>query len=171
MGGGRIGAVVIRPLGAEDRSWMVSALTGVWGSTLVARDGQLIDAAGLPGLVALSEDRRIGLVTLSLVGRRCEVVTLQVEQEGRGVGRALMAAATTTARAWGATMLWLVTTNDNGRAIALYEGLGLELVELRVDGVAASRAVKPSIPLVRADGTPVRDELVYAVDVAGTAPG
>ena len=161
----------IRPLTDDDRPWVHRALAEAWGSTVVARHGVVVDAGALPGFVAVAGGRRVGLVTYSTADDAVEVVTIHVEQSGGGTGQALLGAVVDEARRSGATRLWLVTTNDNGRAIAFYERFGMELVEVIADGVRASRVVKPSIPMTGADGVEVRDELVYGLDLTGRSSG
>ncbi|GAA2448341.1 hypothetical protein GCM10010191_77240 [Actinomadura vinacea] len=58
------------------------------------------------------------------------------------------------ARAAGADRLWLITTNDNLRALRFYQRYGFDLV-----AVARSRALTPSIPEIGLDGIPIRHEL------------
>ena len=53
---------VIRPLAPPDRRWVRERLVQDWTSTSVARRGELIDATGLSGYVALLGGRRTGLV-------------------------------------------------------------------------------------------------------------
>jgi ribosomal protein S18 acetylase RimI-like enzyme len=162
--------VLVRPLGDDDRSWKDEALCRVWGSTSVARLGALVDAAELPGFVALAGESRVGLLTFARVGDDIEVVTVQTDRESAGIGQALMDAVLTHARTTQGRRLWLVTTNDNVRAIGFYRRWGLELVDTINDGVAASRRVKPSIPLVAPDGIAVRDELIFARRLHPHAP-
>ncbi len=50
--------------------------------------GVLVDAAGLPGFMALVEGRPVGLLTYARRDDEVEIVTLHVEQEGGGAGRA-----------------------------------------------------------------------------------
>jgi hypothetical protein len=55
---------------------------------------------------------------------------------------------------------WLVTTNDNLAALALYQKAGWRLSGLRAGAVdEARRMLKPSIPEVGEHGIPIRDEL------------
>jgi AhpD family alkylhydroperoxidase len=153
--------MLVRPLDEDDRPWAVEALRRGWGSTSVARKGALVDAARLAGFVAVADGRRVGLLTYARRADEVEVVTLQAETEGGGIGRALMDAVVSHGRAAGASRIWLVTTNDNIRAIGFYQRFGLDLVAYIGDGVAACRRLKPSIPLVSADGIDVRHELEF----------
>ena len=78
----------------------------------------------------------------------------------------------TTPGATGATELWLVTTNDNLPALAVYQQCGFRLAELRQGAVDRARTVKPSIPLVGAHGIGLHDELVCgAADQIGREVG
>ena len=107
--------------------------------------------------MALDADRRVGVVTVSREGDALEIVTIDALQERRGVGRALVEAV----RTLGIGRVRLITTNDNVGAQRFYEALDFRLVEVREGAVDASRALKPEIPLLGQDGTPIRDELVY----------
>jgi ribosomal protein S18 acetylase RimI-like enzyme len=100
-----------------------------------------------------------------------EVVTLVSLREGRGVGRALLDAARRRAEAAGCRRLWLVTTDNNLRALALYATAsrdrrwGLRLVAFHRHGVARSRLVKPAIPERDQHGVPISHELELALDL------
>ena len=131
--------MVVRAFQGDDRSWVDEELTRVWGATAVARLGELVEAAGCPGFVAVVDDERAGLLTYVRRGDEIEVLTLHVASQGTGVGRALMDALWAEAQRAGVDRVWLVTTNDNVRAIAFYQRWGLDLVELISEGVADSR--------------------------------
>jgi GNAT superfamily N-acetyltransferase len=137
-----------------------------WGSTHVARLGESIDAATLPGFVATIAGDRVGLLTYADRADGVEVVTIQALLQGRGVGRALMDEVQLYAVSSGAQRLWLVTTNDNTRAADFYERWGMKLVRLIPDGVVISRGVKPTIPLVGIGGTMKRHEFEFERRIA-----
>jgi ribosomal protein S18 acetylase RimI-like enzyme len=153
--------VIVRQLTPGDQRWKEDELVRGWGSTAVARKGELVDASELPGFVAELDGEPAGLLTFARRNDDVEVVTLHVRQEGRGVGRALMDAMLTNARDERVRRIWLTTTNDNVRAIAFYQRWGMNLVALIRDGVAGSRLVKPSIPMIGGNGIPVAHELEF----------
>jgi hypothetical protein len=71
--------------------------------------------------------------------------------------------------------MWLrrfraVTTNDNREAQAFYRRLGFDLVEVREEAVTKGRLIKPTIPLVSDDGTPITDEWVFERPLDGEDP-
>ena len=76
------------------------------------------------------------------------------------VGRALLDAVRDAAVAAGCTRLWLITTNDNLRALELYQRWGMEIVELHRHTVTeARRHLKPSIPERGGHGIQIAHEL------------
>jgi hypothetical protein len=63
------------------------------------------------------------------------------------------------ARAAGSSRIWLVTTNDNLRALRFYQRRGLRIVGVDPGAVDRAREMKPSIPTVAENGIPIRDEI------------
>jgi ribosomal protein S18 acetylase RimI-like enzyme len=150
----------VRPLTAEDRSWAVQIETESWGEPVVARLGELVDLTGLPGFVAFLDGRRAGLVSYALRGDECEVVTIRSLREGHGIGRALLDAVRDAAIEGGYRRLWLITTNNNLRALELYQRWGMDIVALHRHAVSDARSrIKPSIPDRDAKGIPIAHEL------------
>jgi GNAT superfamily N-acetyltransferase len=151
--------VEVRPLTDDDRAWAAEVESDSWGVPVVARLGELVDPTGLPGLVAVVNGRREGLLSYAVRGDECEVVTIRSLEEGRGIGRALLDAVRDEALAAGCRRLWLITTNNNMRALRLYQRWGMDLVALHRDAVAEARRLKPSIPERDEDGIPIAHEL------------
>lgn len=151
--------VDVRPAGVEDKPYILRTLTEAWSSTVVVGHGVVYDAATLPGFIAVADGERAGLLTYHVDGTEWEIVTLNATVAGRGVGTALLHAAEAAAREDGARRLWLITTNDNTRALRFYQRRGFDLVAIHRDAVTRSRAeFKPSIP-EEVDGIPLRHEL------------
>jgi ribosomal protein S18 acetylase RimI-like enzyme len=150
----------VRPLTESDRAWAVEVETQSWAEPVVARLGELVDPTQLPGFIALLDGQRAGLASYAVRGEECELVTIRSLQEGRGVGRALLAAVRDAAVDAGCTRLWLITTNDNLRALELYQRSGMEIVAFHRHAVSeARRRLKPSIPERGAHGIPIAHEL------------
>jgi ribosomal protein S18 acetylase RimI-like enzyme len=126
-----------------------------------ARLGKLIDVLALPGFTARSDGRVVGVATWQ-PGVRAELVSLGVlaDHRGHGIGGHLLERVVEEARNSGSVAVWLVTTNDNLDALALYQRHGFRLVRLVVGGVDAARELKPQIPHLGQYGIPLRDELV-----------
>lgn len=152
--------VDVRRLTEDDRSWAHEVERDSWGEPVVARRGELVDPRALPGFVAVVEGERAGLVTYAMQGDECEVVTIRSLREGIGVGRALLDAVREAAAGAGCSRLWLVTTNNNVRALEVFQRWGLDIVVFRRDAVTdARRTLKPAIAERDANGIPIRHEL------------
>ncbi|GID28386.1 GNAT family N-acetyltransferase [Paractinoplanes brasiliensis] len=156
---GRMGEPAVRAADPSQHDIVVALLTGSWGGTTVVAHGVSYDAATLPALIAWLDGAPVGLLTYVLGPDDLEVVTIDAAVPGAGVGTALLAAAADRAWAAGASRVWLITTNDNLRALRFYQRRGMRLAGLAPGAVAASRVLKPSIPLVGEHGIEIRDEL------------
>jgi ribosomal protein S18 acetylase RimI-like enzyme len=135
-----------------------------------ARRGQLVDVVEGPGLVAVDDQQPAGLVSwlVDASGATAEIRALVVPASARrrGVGRLLLEACAVALRQFGVTRIWLVTTNDNLAALALYQKAGYRLVALRAGAIDdLRRTVKPAIGLIGEHGIPIRDELELAKDL------
>jgi GNAT superfamily N-acetyltransferase len=161
--------IEVRPLAAADRGWADGVELDSWGEPLVARRGELVDPTVLPGFIALVDGERMGLVTYALRGDECEVVTIRSLREGIGIGRALLDAVRPVAAAAGCERLWLITTNNNVRALEFYQRWGLNIVAFHRDAVTEARKhLKPSIPERDEHGIPIRHELELELLLAAT---
>lgn len=151
--------VRIRDLVPADRTWARALVASLQGGDRVARLGELLDPLDLEGLVAEREGNPIGLVSVREEPERgFEVVLLLADPPGAGAGSALLETARQVAQASGHHRLWLVTTNDNLRAIHFYLRRGLHVATVHHDAVAADRVLKPEIPATNAEnGLPIRD--------------
>lgn len=150
---------LIRPLTAEDESWVVEFIDRRWGAPFVVAHGQLYYPHTLPGFMAEVDGEPAGLLTYHVAGLDWEIVTIDSLEPGRGIGSDLIFALRQEARRVGARRLWLTTTNDNLSALRFYQKRGFHLVAVHRDALERSRQLKPNIPLVGQDGIPLRDEL------------
>jgi ribosomal protein S18 acetylase RimI-like enzyme len=123
--------------------------------------GKLWHPAQLPGFVALIAGKIVGLVTYNISENQCEVVTLNSEVQGAGIGTALLRAACEAAIASGCRRMWLITTNDNLPALRFYQKRGMRLVGLYPNALDISRKLKPEIPPTGWEGIPIRDEIEF----------
>jgi GNAT superfamily N-acetyltransferase len=155
----------IRPLSADDRTWVEGFIQNRWGAPTVVGHGTVYTPAELPGFVALEGGEPVGLLTYAAESDAWEIVTIDSLVEGRGVGSALLDAVADSARAAGCRRLWLITTNDNLPALRFYQKRGFILVRMHRGAVAASRRLKPEIPLTGSEGIPIRDELELEMEL------
>lgn len=160
----------IRSLDESDIAWATTLLDAELGGRIQARRGELVDVLEGPGLVAVRDQQPVGLVSwlVDATGAAAEIRVLVVPDgaRGQGVGRALMDAAVAALREAGVRHGWVVTTNDNLAALALYQKAGWRLGALRPGAVdEARRTLKPGIPKLGEHGIPLRDELELELEL------
>ena len=89
------------------------------------------------------------------------MVSIRSLDEGHGIGRALLDAVHDAAAEAGCRRLWLITTNNNVRALAVYQRWGMDIVAFHRHAVSdARRRLKPSIAARDENGIPIAHELV-----------
>jgi ribosomal protein S18 acetylase RimI-like enzyme len=158
----------VRAYAPGDRRWAEGLLAEAMGSTRAVRLGEVVEPAGMPGLVAERDRERIGLLTYIVDGDQFEVLSLHCRVENAGAGSALLEAAAALAAGRGCRRLWLVTTNDNLHALGFYQRRGLRLCALHAGSLDRDRALKPELPEVNPDNRiPMRDLLELELDLSG----
>lgn len=160
----KIGApgFTVRAITAADHTAVVSIMRTLWGGSEIVVHDEVIYPVDLPGFIAEVSTEIVGLVTYRVVADRCEVVSLDSMQPGNGIGTTLMAHVEAVAEASGCSQVWLVTTNDNLRALRFYQKRGYRIIGVDPGAVDRARAVKPTIPRTGEGGIPIRDELTLA---------
>jgi len=151
---------IIRPITPDDKGWINQFITERWGDNFVVAHDVIYYPCELAGFVAEQDNRgKIGLVTYQIAGHGCEIITLDSICSNIGVGTALINAVKTIAKKSSCMRIWLITTNDNLRALRFYQKRGFKLVAVHRHAVARSRQLKPGIPLIGNDGIPISDEI------------
>ncbi len=132
-----------------------------WGSAIVVSKGKITDATCIPRIVCRGANGKIeGLLTYLIDpgDQSCEVISINSEIEGAGIGTRLIRTAEKLAKESGCTRIWLITTNDNPEAAAFYVKRGYRLTVVHVGALKKSRELKPQIPQVGKHGIPLMDE-------------
>jgi GNAT superfamily N-acetyltransferase len=159
---------IIRQAQPADTEWIGGFLREQWRATTMAVHGELIDAAGLPALMA---ENRQGLATYRWQGDDAELVSINAVPAGAGIGTALIEALATKLRAEGCARLWLTMTNSNLPALRFYLLRGFRRMQVRLGAVDEARKLKPSISTVGEYGIPMHDELDLCRIVDPSADG
>ena len=149
----------IRPISDQDRSWVSALVRELWISDIVVVHGTIYKPAELPGFIADENGEPLGLITYHLEEDECEIVTLDSLRESIGIGTTLVDSVRQAAKDAGCQRLWVVTSNDNLRALSFYQKRGFRINAVRPDGVTESRKVKPEIPLIGYNGIMIMDEI------------
>jgi GNAT superfamily N-acetyltransferase len=152
--------LAIVPASAVERRALLAHLREAWGDETVAAHGALIRPADQPGFVALAEGGIVGHAAYRINGPDCDLVVIDSQLQGSGVGSALLAAVEAAARGAGCERVTVDTTNDNLDALRFYQRRGFRIVAVRPGAVdEARRMLKPAIPEVGSEGIAMRAEL------------
>jgi ribosomal protein S18 acetylase RimI-like enzyme len=135
----------------------------LWGGPMCVTMGTLYDMSGLPGFAVVEEGALLGALLYRVAGGEMEVSALFSLVEGQGAGRKLLDAAAEEARKRGLRRLWLITTNDNTRAIRFYQRYGFHLKAVHIGAVNEARKLKPTIPQTGDDGIPIEHEFEFEI--------
>jgi ribosomal protein S18 acetylase RimI-like enzyme len=149
----------VRPVADDDKDWVIALLTEHWGSARSVSRGKLYQADRLPGFVAVYDGKPTGLITYNIGGKECEITTMNSLTEGKGIGSALIDAVKGVAKTAKCRRLWLITTNDNTKALRWWQKQGFTLAALYPNAIERDRLLKPEIPLTGDDGIHIRDEI------------
>ena len=157
--------VEVHPAEEADRPWVYEVLFPNNTPSRIASRGMLYNPLELPGFIASTKGKKIGLVTYRLDGEECELLTLDSTTENLGAGTALVEAVKEVAQAAGCSKVWLITTNDNTHALRFYQRRGFRIREVRPGAVDLEReTIKPEIPVIGNDGIPITDEIELVID-------
>jgi ribosomal protein S18 acetylase RimI-like enzyme len=158
----------IRPVDSDDGEWIAQFITERWGAEFVVAHYEVFQCRDLPGFIAVDGEDKIGLLTYKIVADDCEIVSLDSLQPCMGIGTGLIDAVKAAARESGCKRLWLVTTNDNMNALRFYQKRGFVLVKINRNAIEFARKLK-SVPLIGAEGIPLRDEIELEMMLGETA--
>lgn len=140
---------------------VVDFITTNWGSPIMVTKGKIHSMDKLPGFVSLVEGNMKGLITYHIDGEDCEIVSLDSLVENKGIGNKLIECVIEKAKEENCKRVWLITTNDNTRAVRFYQKRGFDMTALHVNAVRESRKIKPEIPLKGYDDIPILHEIEF----------
>jgi ribosomal protein S18 acetylase RimI-like enzyme len=137
-----------------------------WGGEEMLARGNIYRPDDVDGGFVVEEgDEWIGLVTFIIKNDECEVTSLDSLREGKGIGTKLIDAIMEEARKQNCKRLFLVTTNDNLRALGFYQRRNFVLVKLYPNAMEKTRKIKPSVPLIGYNDIPLRDEIELEINL------
>lgn len=151
----------IKEIDNRIRDQVIQFITMNWGAPKIISRGKVHYVGQLPGYVVLDEDQIIGLITYNIENDECEIVSLDSLDENKGIGSLMIERVETKAKTDGCSRVWLITTNDNSRAIRFYQKRGYDLKAIHRNAVNEARKLKPEIPLLGYDNIPIKHELEF----------
>lgn len=163
--------VEIRAVTDRNRAEAVRFHSERWGSDRMVSGGRVWSFEKLDGFTAVWNGKIAGAVTDRFGDGACEVVSLDSALKNRGIGTALLDAAVRAARKNGCRRVFLLTTNDNTRALRFCQKRGFDIAGFFRNSIETSRKIKPEIPLTGNDGIPVRHEIELDLPLRPVIPG
>jgi ribosomal protein S18 acetylase RimI-like enzyme len=130
-----------------------------WGDEFMVVHGMIYHPDTLDGFIAVDGEEWVGEITYAFSDCNCEIVSLDSEREGQGIGTRLIDAVLEEARQQSCRRVFLITTNDNLNSLGFYQKRGFELVRINRGAINESRKIKPSIPIIGMNNIPLRDEI------------
>jgi N-acetylglutamate synthase-like GNAT family acetyltransferase len=149
----------------EDKTWIKKFIQKHWGSNQIVVHKTKYYPYKLKGFLAENSKEKLGLITYKIENEKCEIITLDSIKENKEIGTKLVKLVFEKAKKKGCKLIWLITTNDNIKAIYFYQKLGFQLKKVNRNAVDKSRKIKPEIPLVNENGIPIRDELEFHLKI------
>ncbi|WP_053960434.1 GNAT family N-acetyltransferase [Sulfobacillus thermosulfidooxidans] len=143
----------------EDHEFIREIWRTHWGGAVMVSRGKIYHISELSALIAKKDDKYKGALTYSVCGEESECITLNALTQYQGIGTALVLAWENWARQHHVKRLWLITSNDNLKALRFYQKRGFRLCRIYPGAIDAARCQKPSIPLWGDKGIPIHDEI------------
>ena len=151
--------MLVTALTDDDRKWVKERTELLFGGEFVVSGDEVHDPHRLPGFIATEGPERVGLVTYSICGPDCEIVSIDSLCQFMGIGTLLLDKVEEVARAEGCRRLWAILTNDNLDAQRFFQRRGFVISQVRLGTMSKIRLLKPNVPKVGCYGIPLRDEI------------
>jgi len=151
---------------SADDFWISGIATKLWGSIEIISKNHTYNILNLPTIVGIVDGKPTGFISYAKEGNSCEIVALYSALEKQGLGTALIDRVKDEAIKNKSRNIWLMTTNDNTKALRFYQKRGFVISAIRTNVIEEQRKVKP-IPLLGNDGIPIRDEIELSILLYG----
>jgi len=149
----------ILPITESHYAWVREKFIEHWGSTRIVSRQKTYNANDLPGFIVYDKKQPVGLITYLIQNRECEIITINSFKEQQGIATLLLKAVHTFAREQHCYRIWLITTNDNLKALGFFQKRGFRMIAIYPDALKESRRLKPEIPEIGLNNIPLRDEI------------
>jgi GNAT superfamily N-acetyltransferase len=150
-----------RAVTPQNRSDINAFIEEHWYGTQMIVHGEAVDMTRLDGVAAYDGEVLTGLITYRIEAGECEIMSLDSDREGAGIGTALVDQVIRIAGERHCHLIKVTTTNDNIHAIRFYQRRGFDMARIYRNAVTEARRIKPSIPLTGYDGIPLKHEIEF----------
>ena len=151
----------IIPINIEMRNKIADFVSLNWGAPIIVTKGKIHAVEDIQGYAVVVNEEIKSLITYCIEKEECEIVSLDSLIENQGIGTSLIKKVIETAKEHQCRRVWLITTNDNIKAIRFYQRRGFSMVGLYVNAILESRLIKPQIPLCGFDDIPILHEIEF----------
>lgn len=151
----------IKPINEVNRIEITKIFEENWGSPIVVTKNKCHNLLNLNGFVSVDGKVITGVITYSINGNECEIVSLNSLKENLGIGSGLVKKVIEIAEKSNCNRVWLITTNDNIDAIKFYQRKSFDMVRIYRDAILQSRVIKPEIPLIGNYNIPIKHEVEF----------
>lgn len=151
----------ILPIKHDIRNKVADFISENWGAPIIVTKGKIHSVEDVQGYAVIVDEEIKSLVTYIIEKDECEIVSLDSLIENQGIGTRLIEKVVATAKECHCKRVWLITTNDNMKAIRFYQRRGFNLVGLYLNAIQEARKIKPQIPLHGFDGIPILHEIEF----------
>jgi uncharacterized protein len=155
------GSYEIAELTSANRGSVDRHIRDEWGGPMIVTLGNLYDSSKLPGYAAVRDNEVVGAVLYRPNNGDCEIAVLYSLIDDQGIGTSLMNRAVEAACELGTRRVWLVTTNDNTRAIRYYQKYGFSLKAVHIGALNVTRELKKGLPERGIDDIPLLHEFEF----------
>jgi len=132
-----------------------------FGGDLVVSRGQVHHLKDLNGFVFIENNKIMASIFYDINNQECEIVFLESKLEGRGIGGQLIQYVVDKGKLLNCRRVWLITSNDNVKAIRFYQKRGFDLVSIHRNAITEARKLKPSIPMFGFDDIAIKHEVEF----------
>lgn len=157
--------IVFEKIHKDNRNTVNEFILKNWFSTTMAVRGRIVDMTKLDGIIAIENNKIIGLITYEIVDGELEIMSLDSIYEKHGIGTKLINNVFQIAKDNNCIKIKLITTNDNINAIKFYQKRGFNISVIYKDAVAKARELKKEIPLIGDNDIPIRDEIEFILNL------
>ena len=154
-------SITIRRILESDKTWMKELIRKRWHDKFIVTLRNIHTVEDLDGFIAQEKQRNVGLITFRIIKKSLEIITINSLIPHKGVGQKLITKIVEFARKEKIIRIWLITTNDNIKAIDFYKKLGFVIRKVHKNAIKYDRKLKPSIPLTGENGIPIIDEIEF----------
>ncbi len=130
-----------------------------WASDLIVTKGQKHYFVDLEGFVAIDNDKIVGVLTFKKSNTEVEIISLDSFMENIGIGTLLLNNVIDFAKQNAIKRLYLITTNDNLKALKFYQKRNWKITIIHKNAVIEARKIKPTIPMTGYYGIPLLHEI------------